>query len=144
MALVMPFLMCSCDPHKRIARIARNHPEVLQKDTLRVDTVIVSPGVRTDTVIRIEHFYETIKDTLRIREDHFKVEIFHDVETDSVYINGQCDTVEIPVEIAIPYEKIVVQSQNWWERNNWWVVILLVLILIFFIWRKARDGIRWP
>ena len=119
MAVVLPFLMCSCDPHKRIARIARNNPEVLQKDTVRVIDTIMIEGVRLDTVVTIKEFYTRAVDTLRFEKERLTVEIYHDTVHDQIYISGECDTIYKERTVEVPIEKIVVQAQNWWQRNNW-------------------------
>jgi len=47
--LLVVVLLASCTPEKRLARLVKNHPELMKIDTLWQDVPVYVPGVQKDT-----------------------------------------------------------------------------------------------
>ncbi len=108
------FWLSSCSAHKRIARIVRNNPELLQKDTIIIkDSVLVEiPGAIGEATISIN---DAINDTIVIRDSN--VTITTHIYRDSIFIRAECDTIK---EVVHFYKEIPIDN---------------------IVYRKARDGL---
>jgi len=108
-------ILISCTPQKRLNRIVRNNPHLLNKDTIRVIDTIVLQNYRVDTIHEIE-FHDTViiqnNDRVEARYyyDTLKKEIHH-------YIECKSDTV---------VEKVVVQEQTLWEKYGSLAIIVFI------------------
>jgi hypothetical protein len=124
--LLLP-LFFACSPQKRINRIVKRNPELLQ-----VDTITVTDTIRdTISVFTERTYYDTIvkalHDTITIEKDNLTIKYYYDTILKEAYIYGECDTVFL----EIPYEKIVelkvpCQSVKVEEKFNWWWLLLLI------------------
>lgn len=120
--LILIFI--SCNPIQRHARIVKKFPYVHTIDSIKlIDTIRLNTyKVISDTVVYEKHLIDTIilnKDNLTVRVLRFR---------DSVYINGECDTIFI--------EKVIVRNipvKYYKEKVFKWnfVFILIVSVLAF-------------
>tara|TARA_R110002167_G_scaffold105624_1_gene271547 strand:- start:2428 stop:2835 length:408 start_codon:yes stop_codon:yes gene_type:complete len=120
--LILIFI--SCNPIQRHARIVEKFPYVHTIDSIKlIDTIRLNTyKVISDTVVHEKHLIDTIilnKDNLTVRVLRFR---------DSVYINGECDTIFI--------EKVIVRNipvKYYKEKVFKWnfVFILIVSVLAF-------------
>lgn len=91
------FLIESCSPSKRLARLERRHPELFDTIVIR-DTVVVS-GSRSDTILSIERILNS-RDTIVIHKDRLTQKIFY--YRDSLFLQGECQGDTIVREIKVP------------------------------------------
>lgn len=142
--MIILFLLGSCAPQKKLHRLLKKHPELVQKDTVRIqDTIEINiPGVKVDTALTLD---EVHRDTLIIKEEHLTIRTFYN--NDTLYIEGECDTIhEIQIrEIEVPTEKVIYRRPrdglNWyhWMTISLFIVLLIVLSYKLIKKRKARD-----
>ena len=121
--IIVVLMLTSCGVEKRLNRIVQNHPELLEKDTVKVTDTLIIEKVQHDTVIDYNAFIDTVyitKGKLSIKTVRVK---------DSIFIEGKCDTDTIIREIKVPYEKIVIKELTFWQKNRSWIIPLLVLII---------------
>lgn len=125
----MALLFISCAPQKRINRIVKNNPHLLQKDTVKVtDTFkVIVPGTKKDSLISIN---DLRKDTIYIRKDHMTIKTI--IKNDTLYVHGECDTLikEIVREVSLPYEKIVAHKPR--DKLSWDDLPSILRIFYFF------------
>jgi hypothetical protein len=131
--LIIPILLLmSCSPQKRLARLIKNNPEVLER---YMDTVVY---INTDSFRFTDTFYSaTVSDTLYIpgdtiietkygtvsrKGDHFGFQIKpQPVVVDTFIIR------EIPVKGKVVYQKNPVNLLPW---------VLLILLILFMLDRN--------
>lgn len=131
--LLILLVLTSCNPQKKLQRLVKKHPELIQKDTLTVkDTLtMITHRVETDTVTSLK---EITHDTLIITKENLTVKTIYNYQTDSIYISGKCDsdTIQVPYEVKVPVEKVVIQKQN----NLKQIIIILGLLTLIVIFAK--------
>lgn len=131
--LVLCLLLFSCSPQKKLRKLLKKHPELLNiKDTVEV--------VRTDTItidrIETDTSFHSSVDSIIIEKE--KLRIVYRKIRDSVYIKGEylgdtivrTDTVKVEVKIA------EVRKPTLWEEVRGWLW-LLILIVLGIVFRKA-------
>lgn len=117
--------MFSCSAGWHIKRAIKKDPTILVKDTLIVRDTIkhVTDRVEVDSVFMVS------KDTVTIVKDNLTVK--HFINRDSVFIFAQCseDTIYIPYEKAVPYEKIVYKEEKRLIPIWFWIAGAITLTL---------------
>lgn len=139
--ILLTVLLLSCSPKLRFSRLIDKYPHLITTDTLTIhDTVnITVPEIKHDTVFT-ENFFSKIKtDTLIIQKERLTMKIFHDTIHDSIYIQGECDTITIEkiVERKIPvkyYEK----TPTWKKIINQVILWGFILAIIIGIYRVIK------
>ena len=133
--LCLILILFSCSPIKRHQRIVRKHPYVHTTDSVKlIDTIkLTTNKVISDTVIHESLLFDTIiltKDNLTVRVLKIR---------DSIYINGQCDTIFIDkiIERNIPIKYYSVKNPINLSLLIW--LISLSLIIFFYIWNKLSK-----
>lgn len=123
--ILILLILSSCSPIKRHSRLVRKYPFVHTTDSVTlIDTIqLTTDKVVSDTIVH----ESTLFDTVIVTKDNLTIKVLK--IRDSVYINGECDTIFIDkvIERKIPvkyYEK---------KKFNWWMVAFIVLVgLILF------------
>ena len=126
--IALILLLISCSPIKRHSRLVKKYPFVHTTDSVRlIDTIrLTTNKVVSDTVVHESLLFDTIvvtKDNLSIKVVKIK---------DSVYINGECDTIYIDkvIERNIPV-------QYYKEINvNWKLILFLLFVIALLIFSK--------
>ena len=102
--ILLIIINLSCSPMKRHARLVKKYPFVHQTDTVILrDTInVYTPIVQSDTIMLLDSFIISLKDTITIQKDNLIVKLtqIHD----SIYIDAKCDTIYIDkiIERKIP------------------------------------------
>lgn len=118
-----------CSPNWHVKRAIKKDPTIMHVDTLvKIDTI------RTHTErVEVDSVFMMSTDTTVIVKDNLTIR--HFIHNDSVFINGECDTIfsEIIREVKIPFEKIVIN-----DTLPKWVYWFfgVVGLLVFLIWYK--------
>jgi len=126
--LLIIFIFFSCSPIQRHARIVKKFPYVHTVDSIKlIDTVRLNTyKVISDTVVHEKYLTDTItlnKDNLSVRVLRFR---------DSIYINGECDTIFIEKVIVrnIPVKYYKEKVFKW---NFVFILIVSILALVFIV-----------
>ena len=132
--ILILLIFFSCSPIKRHSRIVKKFPYVHTVDSIKlIDTIrLTTNKVISDTVIHESLFF----DTIILNKDNLTVKVFK--IRDSIYINGQCDTIfidkvierKIPVKYYETKNKINISLLIW--------LISLVLLIVFYILNKLK------
>ena len=121
---------CSAEWHLRKA-IAKN-PSILQpKEIVLIDTMVITPSLRVDTLA----YFRT--DTITIEKDRLRVQIKRVHDTLRITAECQADTVRIFKEIALP-PVIKYAPRKWWERVP---LPLLLFLVVGYFGKRLFD--RW-
>jgi len=125
--LILAFLF-SCSPIRRHDRLVRKYPFVHTVDSIKmIDTIeIITDKVIVDTVFGINE----LPDGVVIEKENLKIKLI--TIKDSIYVEGQCDTIFINkiIEKTIPVKYYETKTTNWWLI----IVVALssMLLLLFF------------
>lgn len=133
--IALILLLISCSPIKRHSRIVRKYPFVHTTDSVKlIDTIrLTTNNVVSDTVVHESLLFDTIivtKENLTVKVVKIK---------DSVYIDGECDTVFIDKVIE---RNIPVKYYETKNDVNIYLLIWLIsfaLIIFFYIWNKVTK-----
>lgn len=120
----------SCSPIRRHDRLVRKYPFVHTTDSV---TLIDTVRVTTDRVVSDTIVHESLLfDTVIVTKDNLTVKVVK--INDSVYINGECDTIFIDkiIERKIPVRYYQTNKFNWWMI----VVVALSSMLIVLLLKK--------
>jgi hypothetical protein len=123
------FLIIACSPIKRFTRLVEKYPYLLTVDSVTIhDTVrVIVPEVHVDTFVKVE----ALLDTVYLEKEQLKVKVW--MKGDTVYIQGQCDTVYVDkiIERRIPvkyYDKV----PYWKKLLNKVLAFLIIFAIIYF------------
>ncbi len=128
----------ACSPIRRHSRLVKRYPFVHKNDTVVLkDTIsIMIPIVKRDTVMLLDSFLISLKDTITIQKENLTVKITQ--VHDSIYINAKCDTVFIDkiIERKIPIKYYEVKDKfNIKEYISCIGLILIILIALIIIFK---------
>lgn len=139
LSFVLFVVLCltSCSSAWHIQRAIAKNPDLLERDTVVVrDTVSAfSERVEIDSVFMVS------TDTVIIIKDNLTIR--HFIRNDSVFIQGECDSVEIyiPYEVKVPFETI-----HYDKSSDIWKYLTLLLggmvgagLLIWFLLGKRQK-----
>ena len=128
--ILIIFIFISCSPIQRHARIVKKFPYVHRVDSVKlIDTIRINTSkVISDTVVHENYLLDTIvltKDNLTVKVLRFR---------DSIYINGECDTifVEKIIERNIPVKYYKENKKN----TFYWQIFAVILILIIIYTKR--------
>ena len=113
------FLLASCSPQKRIARIAEKY-NLTQTETVVVADTVALPGDTLWFTVPSE------RDTVIVTETA-TIETVRDGEIIHVKVTTPPDTIIKTVKV--PVEKIVVQEKT--RRVPWWMFVALLAAVAF-------------
>lgn len=137
--LLAAYFLFACSPVKRLDRLHKNHPYLFERKT---DTILVKdtfdvmvPGIRADTIIS----YSQLWDTLYLDREHFHVKVVRIPYSDSIYIDGSCDTVLKTVyrELKVPYSKyeaLIPERRNTMKTifQIFFAFIVICILYVFY------------
>ena len=108
---------------KRIYNIVENHQELIRKDTVKIDTVLIVPVVQDSVIFALDTIVENQTHTIRTERGEFGITILPSKE---VRIDYRPDSVEVNFISEIPVDKIVIE-----EPEERWRDVLLACIVAF-------------
>lgn len=114
--------LTACSPQKRLDRIIKRNPGILQlRDTVVVrDTVVFTvPSVKVDTVFSIKN----AKDTVYLKKDFIIVKTY--IKGDSIYVEAKTDPITQTkiIEKKVPVVKYIARE----TKNHWLLPVLLII-----------------
>jgi hypothetical protein len=125
--IILLAILFSCSPQKRLNRLLKKHPELVQTDTIwKTDTVIVE-AVKIDTTFKFKH------DTITIVEDRLIVKTFFNYHDSTIYISAKCKSDTIIREIPVQVQTISAKPTPDW---NFYLLIILGILVFIALFRK--------
>lgn len=127
------FVLSSCDPIKRHQKLVERFPHVHQTDTIIFRDTIreIVPKVRVDSVFHFTQF----RDTIRIEKDRLRIKMYP--VFDSIYVEGECDTIKIEkvVERRVPVKYYETESS--WMK---WVILTMIGVFTLYAILRKREN----
>ena len=125
-------LLSGCSANWHLKRAIAKDPSILQpKELVLIDTVVITPSLRVDTLA----YFRT--DTITIEKERLTVQIKRIHDTLRISAECQSDTVRIFKEVEVP-GPVVYRPRAWWEKIP---LPLLLLVVFGYMAKKIFD--RW-
>ena len=128
-------LLFSCSPQKRLNRLIKKHPFLVELDTIRIIDTVITPTIQHDTTTV---FKVSTHDTVINNEKVF-LKYFYDTLTREIHHEYICFGDTIIQEKIIPIEKIVYKEINWWEKYQSLIYIFLIGFVLLVIYKKLTK-----
>jgi hypothetical protein len=128
-ALLLATVLVGCSPERRLQRLVKRYPNLLAKDTITIRDTFITKEVSKDTVFNLSNS----RDTVVIKQDKLTIKHFYNRQTDSVYLQGKCAPDTFIKVIKVPYDKVVVKSNEWY--NQWYWILIIISVGLWLIWK---------
>ena len=130
--LLFSLLLVSCNTtkraEKRIYNIVENHQELIQKDTVKIDTVLSVKPAADSAIFDLDTIVENQTHTIRTERGEFGITILPSKEVKIDYLP---DSVDIHFRTEKIYDQIVIeQPQEKW-RDVLFACIIAFIGLLF-------------
>ena len=126
-SLLVGSLFSSCNTtkraEKRIYNIVEKHQELIQKDTVEIDTVLTVPVLQDSAIFDLDNIVENQTHTIRTERGEFGITILPSKE---VKINYLPDSVDIHFRTEKIYDQIVIE-----QPKEKWRDVLFACIIAF-------------
>lgn len=128
-------LLVACTPQKRMNRLIKKFPNLVQLDTIKiVDTVIV-PTIEHDTTTI---FKVSTHDTV-INSEKVFLKYFYDTLTREIHHEYICFGDTIIQEKIVQVEKVIYKELDWWEKYQSLIYIGLALFVLSIIYKRLTK-----
>ena len=125
-------LLTSCSSEWHLRKAIAKDPSILQpKELVLIDTVVITPSLRVDTLT----YFRT--DTITIEKERLRVQIKRIHDTLRISAECQADTVRIFKEVEVP-GPVVYRPRAWYER-----ILLPVAFVVFLLMFGRFIFDRW-
>ena len=133
--VLLSILLIGCSPQKRLNKLLKNHPELVQLDTIVVrDTIVVESYVHdTTTIIRL-HDTTTVFNNERV-----VLKYFYDTLRETIHHDVECIGDTVYSEKLITVEKAVFKELSWWEKYKDLIFIIFLLLLGIVLFKKLSK-----
>lgn len=122
--LLALLLLFGCSPQKRLQRLIKHNPELV--DTTFIKDTVVVPGWQYDTIVQLG---ET--DTVIITKNGTTVTLYKTLY-DSIFVDvlSEPDTIfkEIPCPQIMPLE-----AKDDWYIEYWWLILFIFVAILFIL-----------
>jgi hypothetical protein len=130
--LLFSLLLVSCNTtkraEKRIYNIVENHQELIQKDTVKIDTVLSVKPAADSAIFDLDTIVENQTHTIRTERGEFGITILPSKE---VKINYLPDSVDIHFRTEKIYDQIVIEQPKEKWRDVLFACIIAFIGLLF-------------
>lgn len=122
--------LLSCTPQKKLQRLIRKHPELMETK-VTYDT-IVTDSVYTDTVFQ----FNRVRDTVVLQKERLTVKYFYNNSDSTVYLSGECESDTIVVEKIINTVRV---EKSLCDVSIWGLALVFLLIGFFYgLWKNRK------
>jgi hypothetical protein len=130
MLIVSLFSSCNTTKRaeKRIYNIVENHQELIQKDTVEIDTVLSVKPAADSAIFDLDTIVENQTHTIRTERGEFGITILPSKE---VKINYLPDSVDIHFRTEKIYDQIVIEQPKEKWRDVLFACIIAFIGLLF-------------
>lgn len=124
-AIFVIAVLPSCTPQKRLDRLLRNHPELLQhRDTVTVYDTVIAPAIAADTVFSAKF------DTVTMVRDCVRVWLVKHRDTIRLTLTKPADTVVKTIKVPIKIANATIEPLSKLET---WLLTLVAIVLLFLL-----------
>lgn len=133
--VIAVIILFSCSPQKRLNRLVKKHPSLVELDTIKIIDTVITPTIQHDTTTV---FKFSTHDTVINNEKVF-LKYFYDTLTREIHHEYICFGDTIIQEKIIPIEKIVYKELNWWEKYQSLIYIFLIGFVLLVIYKRLTK-----
>jgi len=130
-ALLILFLS-SCSPQKRLQRLLKKNPQLIELDTIRVIDTVIIDNYTYDTITNI-HLHDS---TTVINNEKVILKYFYDTLTREIWHEVECLGDTVIKETVVQVEKVVYKQLTWWEQYRTIILILSLIVGILIVLKK--------
>lgn len=142
---MLAFLLSSCgvNHHLRKAEKHLRKAEALgakvKADTLWRTLEIPVPVIEFDTVLRVDHF----RDTITVQNDKVVTRLKYDTITKMMYMSSECTPDTIKIKVPVIVNKEIKSPRGFWYYFQFIAIALVVgFILGAVFWAALRAWIK--
>ena len=128
-------LLFSCSPQKRLNRLVKKYPSLVELDTIRIIDTVITSTIQHDTTT-VFQFHDT---TTIVNTEKVFLKYFYDTLTREIHHEYICFGDTIIQEKIIPIEKIVYKEINWWEKYQSLIYIFLIGFVLLVIYKRLTK-----
>jgi len=130
-ALLILFLS-SCSPQKRLQRLLKKNPQLIELDTIRVIDTVIIDNYTYDTITNI-HLHDS---TTVINNEKVILKYFYDTLTREIWHEVECIGDTVIKEMVVQVEKVVYKQLTWWEQYRTIILILSLIVGVLIVLKK--------
>ncbi len=132
-AIVLLILfLSSCSPQKRLQRLLKKNPQLIELDTIRVIDTVIIDNYTYDTITNI-HLHDS---TTVINNEKVILKYFYDTLKREIWHEVECLGDTIIKETVVQVEKVVYKQLTWWQEYKTIILILSLLTGVLIILKK--------
>lgn len=122
--IIILCMLFACSPQKRLNRIIKNNPYLLETETIYMHDTVTTEAVNIDTIFNIKF------DTINIVKDKLKIQLIKSFDT--IILKGEClpDTIIRQIPISVPVIKYIKPT---FKENISKFIIIGFAIAFFFV-----------
>ena len=128
-------LLVACSPQKRMNRLIKKFPDLVELDTIKIVDTIIVPTIEHDTTTI---FKVSTHDTVINTEKVF-LKYFYDTLTREIHHEYICFGDTIIQEKIVPIEKVVYKELDWWEKYQSLIYIGVALFVLLVIYKRLTK-----
>jgi len=128
-------LLVSCSPQKRLNKLIKKHPTLVQLDTIVIRDTIVIEDYSYDTTT-IFQFHDS---TTVVNNEKVILKYFYDTLTREIHHEYTCLGDTIIQEKIVQVEKVVYKELSWWEKYETLIYIILALFVGLVIYKRLTK-----
>jgi len=133
--LITLCIVCiGCSPNKRLNRLIKRHPELIQIDTTIVHDTLHTETIKADTVFKDTTYFRLLRDTITVTNDRLTIKQYY--HRDSIFIEGECLGDTIIREIPVPYETVKPVTETKTPNYVWLIVGGLIILCILAVVKR--------
>ena len=130
MRYLLILLICvACSPSKRLNRIVKNNPHLLDSVKIEViDTIYVERYVH-DTITKIVKHDSTIV----VDNERVFLKYFYDTVRQEIIHEYECKEVKTVYKTEVKTPRVVINKPTIWEHivSIWWLILLIIGFYLF-------------
>ena len=132
-AIVLLLLfLSSCSPQKRLQRLLKKNPQLIELDTIRVIDTVIIDNYTYDTITNI-HLHDS---TTVINNEKVILKYFYDTLTREIWHEVECIGDTVIKEMVVQVEKVVYKQLTWWEQYRTIILILSLIVGVLIVLKK--------
>ena len=132
-AIVLLLLfLSSCSPQKRLQRLLKKNPQLIELDTIRVIDTVIIDNYTYDTITNI-HLHDS---TTVINNEKVILKYFYDTLTREIWHEVECLGDTVIKETVVQVEKVVYKQLTWWEQYKTIILILSLIVGVLIVLKK--------
>ena len=132
-AIVLLILfLSSCSPQKRLQRLLKKNPQLIELDTIRVIDTVIIDNYTYDTITNI-HLHDS---TTVINNEKVILKYFYDTLTREIWHEVECLGDTVIKETVVQVEKVVYKQLTWWQEYKTIILILSLIVGVLIVLKK--------